>query len=662
MIQLSEKEEKALAAICDALIPSIEKTGSNPAYWQRKASDLNVHQHIVETVSALTKGEQKKFKQLCQTLASPFLLGISWLGPWKAAFDLSLEQRTKLLQHWANSPFASLRNGFSTLKKLSAFLYFAKSGVQETNPNWDAINYPGNFRTTPTPTKPPLNIYQPKASEQLSYDVAIIGSGAGGSVVAAELARAGMEVIIIEKGIYLPEEQMTQNEADGFEQLYEARGALATVDGNMTILAGSCLGGGTTINWAGAFRTPGYVLEEWSKIHHNPHFLDHSFIKGFEYVERRNHIAAHPEKHNPQNQALIEGGKLLNFKLKAIPRNTSKPHGMQADDKWKAEGFSPHGDSYGIKQSAVITFLEDAQRAGAKIICNAEVRKVVHQKGSVNGVEVTYKNTHLNIKCKTVVLAAGSIHSPAVLIRSGLNHKHIGRNLYLHPTTSVPAFYKHKIESWYGPMMSAVCDEFIKITGNYGFKLETPPAHPGLMGSALPWTNGEQFKEDMLNISRVGTFIVLTRDRYGGRVWVDKQGRPKVKYRISEFDKRHLLRGIHEACRIHAAAGAQKISVLHNKAPYYETGRGQLATFLEQIPKLNWGLNRFFLASAHQMGSCRMGGSKRLHPVKPNGETREVKGLYVADASAFPSASGANPMLTTQALAYYVAQRIKSEN
>ena len=71
-----------------------------------------------------------------------------------------------------------------------------------------------------------------------------------------------------------------------------------------------------------------------------------------------------------------------------------------------------------------------------------------------------------------------------------------------------------------------------------------------------------------------------------------------------------------------------------------------------------WSRNYFGLFSAHQMGTCRMGGSAKRHPVQPDGMTREVQNLYVADASAFPSASGANPMLSIQALAYYVAKNV----
>ena len=95
-------------------------------------------------------------------------------------------------------------------------------------------------------------------------DVLIIGSGAGGGVVAGELAAAGYDVLVLEKGPYLHGTDFTRREADMLARLYDARASLLTQDGGVALLAGACLGGGTTVNWAGAFRTPDYILEEWA--------------------------------------------------------------------------------------------------------------------------------------------------------------------------------------------------------------------------------------------------------------------------------------------------------------------------------------------------------------------------------------------------------------
>jgi choline dehydrogenase-like flavoprotein len=216
--------------------------------------------------------------------------------------------------------------------------------------------------------------------------------------------------------------------------------------------------------------------------------------------------------------------------------------------------------------------------------------------------------------------------------------------------------YDRPMEGWYGPMMSAVSDEFAQLDGNFGYKLETPPMHAGLLGLATPWRSGQQYKQDVLGASQAGTFIVLTRDRFGGEIKLSKSGQPLVHYRLNPYDKRHLLHGIAEGFKIHAAAGARQVRLLHNDGDVWHHDRESVDRFVKRIPEKSWATNRFILFSAHQMGTCRMGGGNRRHPVKPNGETREVKQLFVADASAFPRCSGVNPMLSIQALAHYIAK------
>lgn len=211
-------------------------------------------------------------------------------------------------------------------------------------------------------------------------------------------------------------------------------------------------------------------------------------------------------------------------------------------------------------------------------------------------------------------------------------------------------------------MMSAVSNEFTRIDGNFGVKLETPPIHSGLLGLALPWLSGRHHKETMRYANHIGAFIVLTRDRDGGRVTVDKRGQPILSYTLSKYDRQHLLRGVAEAAKIHVAAGAEEVYFPHNSFPVHRVSRGEqeLSSIIQGLPALGWKPNQFALFSAHQMASCRMGGIKATHPIAPDGETYEIKNLYVADGSAFPECSGANPMLSIQALAHFTAQGIKA--
>ncbi len=651
-MQFSERQRQALLAVCNVFVPR-QVEGS--AYDRRGAKDVELADAILEQVGALGFRQRREFHQLLNLLASP-ALGLTWRGPLRPAHRLSTAQIERLLQAWSGSRLWLLRKGFRSLKMLVGLVYFGGSPSGD-NPNWPDLQYEA----------PPIGPHQPQLSTltldskqtTLDCDIVIVGSGAGGGVVARVLAAAGQHVLVVEKGRY---PAFNHRELEMYNAMYEGRGLQTSVDGAVTVLSGSCLGGGTTVNWAGAFRTPPEVLEEWAKAHSNPQFIDPAYLEGFDWVERETQIQPEVSRHNPQNASLRRGAKNLGYETHAIPRNVSAPPEVDAELAWQADGFSPLGDSYNAKRSS-LHLLKRAQTDGAEILTNATCQRVLIQNGQATGVEVFYQppigaSRKLLIRANRVIICAGSIHTPAILRRSGLRHAHLGRHLYLHPTVPVPAYYDALAYPWYGPMMSAVCDEFRHLDGHYGFKLETPPAHPGLIGAVTPWEDGTQYKAEVLRAAYSQIFIVLVRDKFGGQIKLDRQGQPQIHYRLHPYDRQHLVRGMQEAAKIHHAAGAQEIAILHRAPLRYLDGQGDFADFIAAIPQHNWGRLHFGLYSAHQMGTCRMGGSNRLHPLQPNGETREAKGLYVADASAFPSASGANPMLSIQALAYYVARQI----
>ncbi len=665
MFKFTDQQKQRIEIICDTFIPSLEKEGENKEYWKRKASDLPIVDLMEKTIDGLPIELQEEFKQLADLLGSP-TLGLTWFGSIKTVDKLSHAQREKMLLRWSRSPIPQLRNAYNAFKKLVCFYYFGHSENKE-NPNWRAIGYPGLFplekvKKYPTKGLSPIVL---NGNEVESCDVVIIGSGAGGGVVAAELAAKGLEVLILEKGSYLTEEEMSGREVDMLSRSYDRGGAFTTKDGSATVLAGSCVGGGTTINWSASFRTPDWVLEEWAKEHDNPQFLEPEYKKHFEYIEKRSSINTELSVHNPQNSALFDGAKKLGYHAGLIPRNVAH-NSAKANDEWywKSQGYGGLGDACGYKQGTMKTFLQDAIEKGARIYADTEVDKINISNGTVTGVTAfqSDENGHgykLTVSCKKVVVCAGAVQTPAVLMRSGLSHPQLGKNLYFHPTNAVSGIYDRPMESWYGPMMSAVCDEFNHLDGNFGYKLETPPLHSGFIALSMPWESGEQFKSDMLNAAHTGAFIVLTRDKYGGKVTLSKEKKAMVHYRLHKYDRNHLVHGMMECAKIHAAAGARKIRLLHNEIHSCEKDIDDLDAFVKKIKSLSWAPNRFTLYTAHQMGTCRMGGRKNDHPLTPEGAFRGVKGLWVADGSSFPRCSGVNPMLSIMALSRYISQHVE---
>ncbi|WP_210521283.1 FAD-dependent oxidoreductase [Hymenobacter terricola] len=656
MFSLTPDRSAVLQALADTFIPALPD--GSPA----GSAGLNLDK-LQEAIREQPEGAQAEFSKLLDLLEKP-LLGLTWFGPLKPFRKLDAAQREQLLQSWAASNVPQLRKGFNALRKLCTLLYYGGS-TAETPAAWGRLGYPGPDEK-PVDSPKPIRTLKPETDTTYECDVLVIGSGAGGGVVAGELAQAGYDVLVIEKGPYCHGCDFTQREVDMLGTLYDAKGTLSTQDGSIGILAGSCLGGGTTVNWAGAFRTPDYVLQEWAREHNAPHFTTLEFKESLNAVARTIGVNTNYTRHNGQNQALWDGSTKLGQEVKLIPRNEK---GLtDSESHFRSLGYTTLGDAHGIKQGTLNTYLLTAFEHGARILADTKVDRVTITQGRATGAEAVHttengQTVRISVKARRVVVAGGAVQTPALLLRSGLKHPHLGRHLHLHPTVVVGARYPHAMNSWHGPSMSVVNDTYTMLHGtNFGAKLETPPTHPGLLSMVLPWLSGRQHHELLRDADHLGSFIVLTRDRDGGRVSIDKNGAPLIDYALSDFDRANMLEGVRAAAQIHVAAGAELVYLPHGTLPTLHTKDGVLQNpeVLDKLPHLSWKPNQFGLYSAHQMSTCRMGGDATTHPLKLNGETVEVQNLFVADGSAFPACSGVNPMLTIMALAHFTAQGIKA--
>ncbi|MCS6909699.1 MAG: FAD-dependent oxidoreductase [Anaerolineales bacterium] len=654
---LTDSQFATLTALCDTLVPSIERSDDPHGFWKRKASDLDVPRLVARAVRDLQSDEQQReFKQLLDYLERPFMAGVL-TGHFKSFVQLTPKQRERVLQRWAVSPLPQLRRAFQALKRLTTALFYSAPDESGANPNHAALGYAVPARQ-PAESPSLLPLISPTTETALDCDVVVVGSGAGGSVVAAELARAGKSVIVVEKGGAYTERDFDGVEFTAYQKLYENRGMLATRDLGVVVLAGSVLGGGTVINWGACFRTPDHVREEWEHEHACVGIAGGDFTAALDAVCARLGVNEEEALPSREAQVLERACDRLGLGCGVIPQNR---FGCDEPDLC---GWCTFGCPRGTKRSAPRTYLADAAEHGARFLVNAEAKKVLIENGRATGVEVEVVAAPngprtLTVHARAVVVAAGSLHSPALLLRSGLDNPNIGRGLHLHPTVPVIGTYPDVIEPWRGPMLTRYVNQWANLDGrHYGVLIEHPPAHPGLIGLGLPWRSGAEHKEAVAGMRRGAIFIAITRDRDGGRVSVDKQGRPVLDYRLSRYDGAHLLRGLQECFRLHRAAGATAICGPHSGLEPFSGG--ELEAYLERVARAGLAPNRLNVFSAHQMGTCRMSGKRAEAVLTPQGEAWDVRNLYVADASAFPTASGVNPMLTVMALAHRTAQAVKA--
>ena len=664
---LSPDEFMIIEAVCDTLLPSLEPPiGSSEtvaAYYRRNAADLHVPMLLAETLAHENAETQTEFRQLLAVMASPFGSLLLVANP-KPFINLQPEQREKYLLAMANSSNGQLRQGYQALKRLATFIFYSVPNPQGKNPNWGVLDY--ETPTLPHTDSPrPIQTLPIIEDTMLDADAVIIGSGAGGGVVAAELALAGKSVIVLEKGGYNNEANFTLQEAQAMPELYLKRGTLTSKDLSIIVLAGSTLGGGTTINWTTSLRPSLDVLEEWeqrSGLH--GYFTNSQLQESFTAVEKRINVNRENSTHNPQNQLLFDGSATLGYHAGVLPRN--------AIDCQQRCGACVFGCPYGAKQSTMKTYLQDAYDNGARIIVRCSADKVLIENGQVEGVKATVTNpetgrTHnVTIHSKIVVVAAGAVSSPAVLLRSEIENKHIGKHLKLHPVSTVSGIYPEKVYPWQGVMQSAYNDEFSHLHENYGYKLESAPAHPGLIGLTTPWYGAREYRESMLDAPHLASIIVLTRDKGEGTVTIDRDGEPVIEYTTSAYDRQHLLHGLRTSARVHFASGAKSVLSLQNKKNRVDrladgtVSLRDLSDFDARLERYGMGPNRMMMFSAHQMGTCRMSADAKNGVTDGNSEVHGVKNLFVCDGSVFPAASGVNPMLSIMGLAHRSAQYIKS--
>lgn len=657
---LTTTERTTLRAACDALVPSLlAGPDDDPGLFICSATDLDVAAAIEQALAGFDQGQQAEFRRLLQVLDRPFVNQLL-IGRRQRFYNLALPDRERVLLKLALSRLPMLRSGFQALKRLTTFLFYSLPDAGGQNPTWPALGYTPAPNLSARPAALKLTPIDRPAT--LECDVCVIGSGAGGSVVAAELAAANKRVIVLEAGSGQQAPDFDQREFVGMQQLYLDQGLISTRDLGVAILAGATIGGGTTVNWQTSLSTPPDIRDEWAAISGCRHFADESFTRSLEAVAARMHVGEAESLVNRNNAMLRDGCDALGYRWQTLPRNA---HGCAPAQC----GYCVYGCRHGGKQSTAVTYLADAQRGDTTIVARCRAERVTLSNGRVTGVEAVATDaagqTHaVKVRAPVVVVAAGAIHSPLVLLRSGLTLPAIGRNLFLHPTTAVSGTYDQRIELWSGPPQTILCNEFATLSGTYGFRLETAPSHPGLLALATPWFSARDHRSQMQATAYKSAMIVLVRDQTGGRVQLGRYGKPVVTYRPGRQERAHLQRGVQEAVRVHLAAGAHEVLTLHARQQYFkrapESTTAAIDAFCAQLARQMVDRNWLTLFSAHQMGTCRMGRDPRTAVCDGDGAVFGAQGLFVADGSAFPASSGVNPMLTIMALAHHTAQRIKA--
>ncbi|WP_432455219.1 MULTISPECIES: GMC family oxidoreductase N-terminal domain-containing protein [unclassified Agarivorans] len=500
-------------------------------------------------------------------------------------------------------------------------------------------------------------------NRQLDCDVLIIGSGAGGGISAQVIAEAGFKVILVDEGPLKTSQDFKMQERQAYPDLYQESAARKTKDKAISIFQGRCVGGSTTVNWTTSLRTPESTLLHWQRRWGIRQLTSENLQPYFEQVEQQ--LGIRPWLANNANNALLaKGCEALGWSHKAVPRNVRQCWNL---------GYCGMGCPTNAKQSMLVTTIPAALNLGASLLSRFRVESLNIKQQRVRGASLQAldqqqrpRQIEIKVNARHVILAAGAIGSPAILLRSKVPDPNqlIGKRTFLHPSVISGALFEQPVLSHQGAPQSVYSDHFVwrdGVEGRCGYKLEVPPVHPILLATKL--TGFGRFHSEMMQqMNHLQVTIGLLRDGFheqshGGQVKLRDDASPMLDYHLSDYLWDGARRALLSIAELQFAAGAKQVYPLHEQSRQLNSWT-EAQSFIKQLAMQPLATR---LASAHVMGGCAMGGEAASSVVDEDGNFRLLAGLTVIDGSVFPTSLGANPQLTIYALALRNSQRLAAK-
>jgi choline dehydrogenase-like flavoprotein len=466
-------------------------------------------------------------------------------------------------------------------------------------------------------------------------DACVIGAGAGGAVVAKELAEGGMRVVVLEEGERHGEQVISARPREAFPVLYRDAGQTTTIGVPPIVLPlGHGVGGTTFVNSGTCFRTPAHVLERW----HSEQGLEFELDPFFRRVEREVNVVQVPAHVAGRSAALAKrGADALGWSGDYLYRNVRGCVGS---------GVCAFGCPTNAKQHTGVTYMPKAWDAGATTFTRVRARRIETRRGRARAVEARAAGGgRVRVEADHVVVATGTIHTPGLLARNRLGGASgwLGRNLSIHPATAVWALFDERVDLATGVPQAYCVDEFAR----EGIMMEGAGGPPDYVAMAAPYT-GDRQRELMLRYPHLAQFGLMVSDRSRGRVH-SRLGRPIVRYELCDEDVATFKRGLERMVELWWAAGAERVLL--------PLGRVRELQHADTAPlrDLRLRASDLKLMAFHPLGTARAHADPRHGVVDGNGQVHGVEGLHVADGSAVPSALGVNPQITIMTLATRLA-------
>jgi len=473
--------------------------------------------------------------------------------------------------------------------------------------------------------------------EEIECDAVVIGTGAGGAVMAKELAERGHAVLMVEEGEYYSRSSFTGHAVDNLRRFYRDSGATGSL-GNcvIPIPMGRLVGGSTAINTGTCWRTPDWVLQKW--VDRGLADLSPSRMGPyFERVEQELQVGpADPEYLGGVADVIARGCDLLGYSHRPLNRNAPGCDGASVCD---------FGCPRGAKRSTDVSYVPSALRRGALLYTGVRAERILFENGRAVGIEGrSIDGVHrMRVRASATVVSCGTLITPAFLQRQGLHRgrRHVGRNLSIHPASTVSALFDEEIMGYTAIPQGYCIDEFQRD----GILPMGASAPIDMAASQFNFV-GRRLMDVMENYDRVASFGVMISDRSKGQVRLGPGGRSVVLYWLGRRERDLMQRGMAMVSRVFLAAGAREVyPALHG----HRVVRN--ADDLERMEQARTAAADYLLTAFHPLGTCRMATEPRSGVVSPSHEVFGLPGLYIADGSVVPSSVAVNPQVTIMALA-----------
>jgi choline dehydrogenase-like flavoprotein len=491
-----------------------------------------------------------------------------------------------------------------------------------------------------------------------AYDIVIVGSGAGGGTVAQELAplvKDGVKILVLEQGPRLGHDEYTGREQEMADALYEGGGGFLTADGTMTLAFGRAYGGSTVVYTGTSLVAPERVIRAWDVPG-----LAHADLarRSTRFAEQNNvHLLA-PELINDNNRLFVEGGRKAGFAVEQFPLNLKGCQGSSLCNL---------GCPNGAKMGTHRVQLPAARSQGVEIVTRAEVLSVGERSLAVRvrarqpgekGRESEWAPGAYRVAAQVVIVAAGAVGSPALLLRSGFGATlpALGAGFTCHPAHILVAEHERAITNDVGHPKSFYIDR----AAEEGYVLETCMYFPFTTAKNLTGF-GPAHSALMRAFPRLQMILVLACDKAvpENRVTVDRGGKPVVHYRFTRQTIEAMVRATRASAKIFFAAGALRVHAPSADPPLIE--RGDAARADRLIDARHFLPGKVSVSAAHLMGGCAMGRDAATSVTDARGRVHGIPWLRVADASLFPDSLEINPYLTIMALADRVAEGVRTD-